>query len=113
MKCIINSWPQVIAILDGICKLALIYNSKVILNMQSANRDIDKSLGLTHNIPFLIGNITLHLKVYIIHNPTYNILLGQPMDILTKSFIKNFSNGVQTIMISNPNTSQKVIIPIV
>ena len=111
VECIINPGSQVIAMSDGICnELALIYDPEVVLNMQSANREIDKSLGLAHNVPFLIGNITLYLQVHIIRNPAYNVLLGRPFDILTESIVKNFTNEDQTITISDLNTGRKATI---
>ena len=77
VKCVINPGLQVIAMSDRICnKLTLIYDPEVVLNMQSANGEIDKSLGLTHNVLFLIGDITLYLQGHIIHNPAYNVLLS-------------------------------------
>ncbi|ETW85595.1 hypothetical protein HETIRDRAFT_424807 [Heterobasidion irregulare TC 32-1] len=114
VECVIDPGSQVIAMSDGICnKLALIYDPEVVLNMQSANEEIDKSLSLTYNVPLLIGNITLYLQVHIICNPAYNMLFGQPFDILTTSVVKNFANKDQMITISNPNTRWKAMIPMV
>ncbi|ETW83357.1 hypothetical protein HETIRDRAFT_316266, partial [Heterobasidion irregulare TC 32-1] len=92
-------------------ELVLIYDPKIVLNMQSANGEINQSLGLARNVLFLIGNITLYLQVHIIQNPAYNVLLGWPFDILTKSIVKNYSNEDQTITISDPNTGQRATIP--
>ena len=112
VECVIDPGSQVIAMSDGICnELALIYDPEVVLNMQSANGEIDKSLGLARNVPFLIGDITLYLQVHIIRNPAYDVLLGRPFDILTKSIVKNFANEDQTITISDPNTGRKATIP--
>ncbi|ETW82280.1 hypothetical protein HETIRDRAFT_316937 [Heterobasidion irregulare TC 32-1] len=114
VECVIDPGSQVIAMSDGICnELALIYDPEVVLNMQSANGEIDKSLGLARNVPFLIGDITLYLQVHIIRNPAYDVLLGRPFDILTESVVKNFANEDQTITISDPNTGRKATIPMV
>ncbi|ETW75491.1 hypothetical protein HETIRDRAFT_56360, partial [Heterobasidion irregulare TC 32-1] len=105
VECVIDPGSQVIAMSEGICnELALIYGPEIVLNMQLANGKIDRSLGLAHNVPFLIGNITLYLQVHIIWNPAYDVLLGRPFNILTESIIKNYSNEDQTITISDPNT---------
>ncbi|ETW78884.1 hypothetical protein HETIRDRAFT_453439 [Heterobasidion irregulare TC 32-1] len=107
VECVIDPGSQVIAMSEGICnELVLIYDPEIILNMQSANGEIDRSLGLARNVPFLIGDITLYLQVHIIRNPTYNVLLGRPFDILTESIVKNYSNEDQTITISDPNTGR-------
>ncbi|ETW82682.1 hypothetical protein HETIRDRAFT_108905 [Heterobasidion irregulare TC 32-1] len=107
VECIIDLGSQVIAMSEGICnELSLIYDPEIVLNMQSANGEIDRSLGLARNVPFLIGDITLYLQVHIIRNPAYDVLLGRPFDILTESIVKNYSNEDQTITISDPNTGR-------
>ncbi|ETW77115.1 hypothetical protein HETIRDRAFT_454501 [Heterobasidion irregulare TC 32-1] len=101
VECIIDPGSQVIAMLEGICnKLVLIYDPEIVLNMQSANGKINRSLGLARNVPFLIGNITLYLQVHIIWNPAYDVLLSQPFNILTESIVKNYSNKDQMITIN-------------
>ena len=84
--------------------LALIYDPEIVLNMQSANGEIDKSLGLARNVPISIGDITLYIQIHIIRSPAYDILLGRPFDILTESVVRNFANEDQTITIFDPNS---------
>jgi len=79
--------------------------------MQSVNGIIDKSLGLARNIPCCIGDITLYLQIHVIHNPTYDILMGQPFDVLTQSIIRNYANKDQTITICDPNSGEVTTIP--
>lgn len=86
--------------------LGLAYDPDVILNMQSANGTVDSSLGLARNVPFNIGDLTFYLQVHIIRNPTYNVLLGRPFDIITGSTINNFANEDQTITVRDPNTGK-------
>jgi len=84
---------EIIAIAEEVCiDLGLIYDPTIILNMQSANGEVNKSLGLACNIPLRIGEITLYVQIHVIHSPTYDILLGQPFDILTESVVRNFAN---------------------
>jgi len=78
--------------------------------MVSANGSIDQALGLAHNIPFLVGNITLYLQVHVLCTPSYNILLGHPFDVLTQSIICNYVDENQIITIINLNTGWKVTI---
>ena len=79
--------------------------------MQSANKSINQSLSLSHNVPCRIGNITLYLQMHVIRDPSYNILLGRPFDVLTESTIKNFANEDQTITITDPNSGRCATIP--
>ena len=87
-------------------ELGLIYDPAVILNMQSANGEVDRSLGLARNVPIQIGDITLYVQIHVIRNPAYDILLGRPFDILTESVVRNFANEDQTITIRNPNSGR-------
>ena len=63
--------------LEAACHaLALIYDPQICLHMQLANREVDETLGLAHNILILIGDIMLYMQFHIMHNPVYDILLG-------------------------------------
>jgi hypothetical protein len=54
--------------------LGIPYNLNICLNMVSANRGVDQSLGLAKNVPFQISNIMLYLQIHILCKPAYNIL---------------------------------------
>src|SRR5271168_4141213 len=82
-------------------QLGLAYDPSIILNMVSANGNINQSLGLARNVPFQVGSITFYLQVHIIQSPAYDVLLGRPFDILTKSIVRNFNNQDQKITISD------------
>jgi predicted aspartyl protease len=52
VETIIDPGSQIIAMADSVChELGLIYDPTIQLNMQSANGEINRSLGLAHNIP--------------------------------------------------------------
>lgn len=112
VEAIIDPGCQIIAMSENCChELALAYDPKVVLNMQSANGEVDRSLGLARNVPFTFGEITIYLQVHIIRSPAYEILLGRPFDVLTSSVVKNFSNEDQTLTLHDPNTDRHVTIP--
>ena len=51
-ECIVDPGSQIIAMSEAVCHdLALIYDPTIQLNMQSANGEIDRSLGLVRNVP--------------------------------------------------------------
>jgi hypothetical protein len=109
---IIDPGSQIIAMSEGICHdLGLIYDPTIKLNMQSANGEVNQSLGLARNVPCRIGNITLYLQIHVIRSPAYDILLGRPFDVLTESTVKNFANEDQTITIIDPNSKRSITIP--
>jgi len=112
VEAIIDPSSQVIAIAEEVCiNLGLIYNPTIILNMQSANGEVDKLLGLAHNVPLRISEITLYVQIHVICSPAYNILLGRPFYILTESVVCNFANKDQTITIFNPNSGRHATVP--
>jgi len=105
VEAILDPGCQVIAMSEEVCNvLALHYDPTIRLHMVSANGSIDQALGLAHNVPFLVGDITLYLQVHVLHAPSYNILLGHPFDVLTQSIIRNYVDKNQTITIIDLNT---------
>ena len=92
-------------------KLNLSWDPTVVIHMQSANRQVEKTLGLARNVPFLFGEIMVYLQVHIIREPAYKVLLGWPFDALTESEVKNSKDGAQLVTITDPNTGNKVTLP--
>ena len=87
------------------------YDPTIVLHMQSANGDVDKSLGLARNVPFQIGDLTLYLQVHVIREAAYDLLLGRPLDVIAATTIRNYRNEDQTIEIHDPNSDMRVVIP--
>ena len=112
VEAIVDPGSQIIAMAEEVCiDLALAYDPTIILNMQSANGEVDKSLGLARNVPMRIGEITLYVQIHIIRSPAYDILLGRPFDILTESVVRNYANEDQTITICDPNSGRRSTVP--
>jgi hypothetical protein len=114
VKAILDPGCQIVAMSEEVCiALSIVYDLNICLNMVSANGGVDQSLGLAKNIPFKIGKITVYLQVHILHQPAYDILLGQPFDVLTESIVVNYRDENQTITILDPNTGKKATVPTV
>ncbi|KAI9059924.1 hypothetical protein FKP32DRAFT_1679458 [Trametes sanguinea] len=112
VEAIVDPGCMVIAMSENVCHaLGMWYDPSIQLHMISANGEVDKSLGLVHNVPFCVADIVLYLQVHVIRNAAYDMLLGRPFDMLTKSVVKNFENEDQTITIRCPNTGQVATIP--
>lgn len=92
-------------------EMGISWNPDIRIHMQSANSQLEMTLGLARNIPFAFGDITVYLQVHIIANPAYKVLLGRPFDVLTESLVKNTADGGQTITIKDPNTGKRSTIP--
>ena len=103
---------QVISMSEEACHaLSLIYDPQLRLQMQSANSEVDETLGLAQNIPMLLGEITFYIQFHVIHNPMYDILLGRLFDMLLESIICNYKNEDQTITIHDPNSRRTAAVP--
>lgn len=118
----INNGEPLEALLDGGSQIVsmsnetannrgLMWDPDITINLQSANGQVDKTLGLARNVPFTFDEITLYLQVHIVRNAAYSILLGRPFDALAESEIKNTKDGGQTITIIDPNTGKRCTIP--
>jgi len=106
IECILDSGCQIIGMSRAVWMvLRSQINPKHTVSMQSANGTVDRSLGIIENLSFRFGAIELQLQVHVIEDPTYDILLGCPFDVLTESSVKNYRNEDQTITITDPNDS--------
>jgi len=111
-EALLDGGSQIVSMSQAIAlKLNLSWDPTVVIHMQSANRQVEKTLGLARNVPFLFGEITVYLQVHIIREPAYKVLLGRPFDALTKSEVKNSKDGAQLVTITDPNTGNKVTLP--
>ena len=112
IESVLDPSSQVITMSEAVCHaLVRIYDPCIHLCMQSANCEVDKTLGLARNVPILIGDIMLYVQFHIVCNPAYDVLLGQPFDILVESIVRNYSNEDQTITIHDPNSGRIVMVP--
>ncbi|KNZ81109.1 hypothetical protein J132_03100 [Termitomyces sp. J132] len=67
VECIHNSGSQIISMSTEIASgLGLSYNPSIVLNMQSANGTLDRSLGLACNVPCTIGGITVYFQIHVL-----------------------------------------------
>jgi hypothetical protein len=111
-ECILDSGCQVVTISKAVShELSIAYDPTFRISMQSANGEVDMSLGLARNVPFKIGPVTFYMQAHVIDSNAYDVLLGRPFDVLTESVIRNFANEDQTITIHDPNTGQHVTVP--
>ena len=67
IECIADSSPQIISMSAKVANyLGISYDPSIVLNMQSTNSTMDKSLGLAHNVPCTLGNIMFYLQIHVL-----------------------------------------------
>ncbi|KNZ72094.1 hypothetical protein J132_04375 [Termitomyces sp. J132] len=93
-------------------RVGLTCDSDIRLHIESANKQVNESVGLAHNVPFtFVEGFTVYLQVHIFEKPAYTILLGRPFDTLIESNIQNLQDGSAIIIIRDPNTGRRTALP--
>src|SRR5271170_3645298 len=117
---LINNVGEVESLLDGgsqivsmsksvAVDLEIPWDPDITVQMQSANRSLEQTLGLAKNVPFLFGHITVYLQIHIMEQPAYKVLLGRPFDTITESVVKNARDGGQSLTLTYPNTGDRCV----
>lgn len=112
VECLLDPGSQIVSMSEAYAgRLRLSWDPSIVVRMQSANGQVEDSLGLARSVPFEIGNITIYLQVHILRNAAYDVLCGRPIDVLTASVVRNKTTGEQTITMTCPNTGDTVTVP--
>ena len=85
---------------DTAIELKIAWNPNITVHMESANRNLEETLGLAKNVPLISGHIVVYLQVHIIKETAYKVLLGRPFDSVTESLVKNGKDGSQTLTLT-------------
>ncbi len=114
VECILDPGSMIVAMSDAVShQLGIPYDPEIKLQMQSANGEFDATLGLARDVPFRFEDITLLIQCHVVQSPAYDILMGRPFDVLTRSIVRNYENAEQTITITDPNSGRVYTIPTV
>lgn len=108
VESLLDSGSQIISMAKTVAqKLEISWDPDIRIDMESANRSLEKTLGLAKNVPIACGGITVYLQIHILTNPAYKVLLGRPFDTVTESLVKNERDGNQTLTLTDPNTGER------
>ena len=111
-ECLVDSGSQIVSMSKEVAiRMGLTWDPSIRINMQSANRQIEKSLGLARHVGFTFGGFTIFLQVHVLESPAYGVLLGRPFDTFTRSVVQNEMDGGQTIAVTDPNSGRQAVIP--
>ena len=94
---------------NGAKNLEVNWDMDITIEVESANRSVEKTLGLAKNMPFICGGITVYLQVHIMSSLAYKVLLGQLFDIITESLVENEKDSSQTLMLTDLNTGEQCV----
>lgn len=111
-ECLLDSGSQIISMGKRVAEMLEVeWDPGITIEMESANRSVEKTLGLARNVPFSCGNITVYLQVHILFNPAYKVLMGRPFDTVTESLVKNEKDGSQCLTLTDPTTGERCVMP--
>ena len=94
---------------DVATTLQVTWDPDITVHMESANKTLEKTLGLAKNVPFMFGPITVYLQVHVIERVAYKVLLGRPFDTITESEVKNSKDGSQSLTLTDLNTGERCV----
>jgi hypothetical protein len=89
--------------------LQVTWDPDIVVHMESANKALEKTLGLAKNVPFVFGPVTVYLQVHVIEKVAYKVLLGRPFDTVTESVVKNSKDGSQSLTLTDLNTGERCV----
>jgi hypothetical protein len=111
VECVLDSGSQIVSTsLAQAQACGLVWDPNINIFMQSANGQLEKSMGLARNVPFRWGALKVYLQVHVIKDPAYKVLLGRPFDVLTKSRTDH-EWGNQLLTLTDPNTGRSWTVP--
>ncbi|KAF7297646.1 CCHC-type domain-containing protein [Mycena kentingensis (nom. inval.)] len=94
VECVLDSGSQIVSMsLEVAQQCGLVWDPNINIYMQSANGQLEKSMGLAQNVPF-----------------PYKVLLGRPFDVLTKSKTEH-TDGEQLLTLTDPNSGRAWNVP--
>lgn len=110
VESLLDGGSQIVSMSRGVAvELEVTWDPDITVQMQSANRTLEQTLGLAKNVPFLFGHITVYLQVHVMDKPAYKVLLGRPFDTITESEVKNAKDGGQSLTLTDPNTGERCV----
>src|SRR5271163_3900593 len=109
VESLLDPGSQIVSIAKSVAKeLEIPWDPDITIEMESANRSVERTLGLARNVPFLFGCITVYVQVHVMANPAYKVL-GRPFDVITESLVKNDKDGSQSLTLTDPNTGIRCV----
>ena len=87
---LLDSRSQIVSITRKVAMAnKMTWDPNLSIQMQSANGSLSRMSGLSRNVLFTLGRVTLLLQVHILEDAPYTVLLGWPFDSITDSQIIN------------------------
>ena len=111
VESLLDAGSQIVSMSRAVATMLQVpWDPDITVHMESANKSLEKTLGLAKNVPFKFGPITVYLQVHVIEKVAYKVLLGRPFDTITESEVKNSRDGSQTLTLTDLNTGEQCVL---
>ncbi|KDQ13317.1 hypothetical protein BOTBODRAFT_111558 [Botryobasidium botryosum FD-172 SS1] len=78
----------------------------MVLTMENANNSTNETIGFLPEVQFGFGGIPIWLKVQVVDNAPFEILLGRPFFSLTSCVTNDYISGEQRITLTDPESGK-------
>ena len=112
-ECILNPGCSIVAISEEKAhEVGLAYEHTKGRSMQSANSAVNTTLGVAEGVPLeLAGGILCYVRMHVVRNAPYDVLLGRPFDALMETEVETDRSGHQIMRVRCPNTKRQLTVP--
>ena len=111
-ECLLDCGSMIVSMSKKVAtQLGLIWDPSITIDMESASKHVERTLGVARNVCFSVGGLKFFLQVHILEDPPYRILLGRPFEILAKTVTQTNADGSSEVVVTDPNTKRIAVIP--
>lgn len=111
-ECLLDGGSSIVSMSKQVAvQLGLVWDPGIRIDMESASKHVERTLGVARNTLFEVGGLKLHLQVHILESPPYRVLLGRPFLTLAEAVTQTSGNGSEEIVIKDPNTKRVAVVP--
>lgn len=111
-EAILDGGSSIIPIAEDLCrKLGLAWDPAARVRMQSANGEMDGTLGAVENVPLLVGGLLFYVQLHVVPKAPFDILLGRPFFTLARASLETYHDNEEDLTITDPNSKQTRTLP--
>ena len=111
-ECLMDGGSSIVSMSKQVAvQLGLVWDPGIRIDMESASKHVERTLGVARNTLFEVGGLKLHLQVHILESPPYRVLLGRPFLTLAEAVTQTSGDGSEEIVIKDPNTKRVAVVP--
>jgi len=111
-ECLLDDGSMIVSMSkETATQLGLTWDPGLQINMESASKHVDRTLGLARNVKFAVGGLNFYLQVHILESPPYRVLLGRPFSTLASCLHRTKPDGSSEVTLLDPNTKATATVP--